>query len=56
MVLHVKTTYNEVTLEVLGEAHKPTEKWITEDTWEEIERRKQCKKKLLQGKGPNKKT
>ena len=44
----MKTTYNEVALEVLGEAHKPTEEWITKDTWEEIELRKQCKKKILQ--------
>ena len=49
MVLH-ETTYNEVALEVLGEAHKSTEEWITEDTWEEIELRKQCKKKILQEK------
>ena len=37
---HIKTSYNTVTTEVLGHAHKPSEEWITKDTWEEIELRR----------------
>ena len=48
--IHIKTSYNTVATEVLGHAHKPSEEWITEDTWEEIELRKECKKRLLQEK------
>ena len=52
---HIKTSYNTVATEVLGHAHKPSEEWITEDTWEEIELRKECKKRLLQVKNQEKK-
>ena len=41
--------------EILGHAHKPSEEWITEDTWEEIELRKECKKRLLQENNQEKK-
>ena len=53
---HIKTSYNTVATEVLGHEHKPSEDWITEDTWEEIELRKECKKRLLQEKQPRKET
>ena len=52
---HMKSTYNAVAIEVLGHAHKPTEEWITEDTWEEIGLRKECKKTLLQERDNDKK-
>ena len=52
---HMKTAYNDVALDVLGHAHKPTEEWITEDTWEEIELRKECKKRILQENDQSKK-
>ena len=53
---HMKSTYNAVAIEVLGHAHKPTEEWITENTWEEIGLRKECKNKLLQERDNDKKS
>jgi len=53
---HIKTSYNTVAPEVLGHAHKPSEEWIIEDTWEEIGLRKEYKKRLLKEKKPRKET
>ena len=53
---HIETIYNTVSVDVLGYSHKPTEEWITEDTWNETEQRKECKKNLLQDNNECKKT
>ena len=45
--VHVKKRYNEIATTVLGHFHMPAEEWITGKTWEEIGRRKDCKKMFL---------
>ena len=42
--VHMRGGYNKIASTVLGNSHRPAEEWITEETWEEIGRRKDCKK------------
>ena len=43
----IKTTYVETATNILGYRKKKTREWLTPDTWQKIEERKQLKAKML---------
>ena len=48
----IKNTYVEVATKVLGHKNKNHKEWLTPETWEKIEERKQLKIKILSTKSP----
>lgn len=47
---HIKTTYSETGKACLGTTKQKRKDWITPDTWQAIENRRELKKKVLEAK------